>query len=200
MDELDFAEKKLYRNTKFPTEFSTKVDKRKIQMPVMKKWIKERIGKLLKDDDVVPDYACELIDMNDFPNIKVIQIKLTGFLSKDAPGFCKELWDLMLSAQDNAQGVPTLLLEEKKQEILASQKRIAKEGDRRRDSPPRRRESSPRSRQRTPYRDRDYRDRDRDREYDRNRDYERDREYDRDHRRDGKSSRYRSRSHSPAGR
>jgi hypothetical protein len=47
---------------------------------------------------------------------------LTGFLDKKAAGFCKELWDLMLSAQDNSQGVPTLLLEEKKQEILASQK------------------------------------------------------------------------------
>jgi hypothetical protein len=30
------------------------------------RWIKERIGKLLKDDDLVADYACELIDETDF--------------------------------------------------------------------------------------------------------------------------------------
>jgi hypothetical protein len=37
MDELDSAQKKLLKSTKFPPEFNTKVDKRKIQMPVMTK-------------------------------------------------------------------------------------------------------------------------------------------------------------------
>ena len=52
------------------------------------------------------------------PNIKVLQIQLTGFLEKDTAPFCKELWKLCLSAQSNAQGVPQELLEAKKLELI----------------------------------------------------------------------------------
>lgn len=52
------------------------------------------------------------------PDIKRIQIQLTGFLEKDTPAFTKELWKLCLSAQDNPQGVPKELLEAKKLELI----------------------------------------------------------------------------------
>ena len=52
------------------------------------------------------------------PDIKSLQISLTGFLDKDAPKFCKELWNLCLSAQSNPQGVPKELLEAKKMELM----------------------------------------------------------------------------------
>lgn len=52
------------------------------------------------------------------PDIKRLQIQLTGFLDKDTAGFCKELWKLCLSAQSNPQGVPKELLEAKKLELL----------------------------------------------------------------------------------
>lgn len=52
------------------------------------------------------------------PDIKVLQIQLTGFLDKDTPRFCKELWTLCLSAQSNPQGVPKELLEAKKLELI----------------------------------------------------------------------------------
>lgn len=52
------------------------------------------------------------------PDIKSLQISLTGFLDKDAAKFCKELWSLCLSAQSNPQGVPKELLEAKKMELL----------------------------------------------------------------------------------
>jgi serine/arginine repetitive matrix protein 1 len=48
----------------------------------------------------------------------VLQIQLTGFLEKDTPSFCKELWNLCLSAQSNTQGVPKELLEAKKLELI----------------------------------------------------------------------------------
>lgn len=47
-----------------------------------------------------------------------MQISLTGFLDKDAPKFCRELWNLALSAQTNPQGVPKELLEAKKMELI----------------------------------------------------------------------------------
>lgn len=57
------------------------------------------------------------------PKIKEIQIQLTGFLNKETPAFCKELWDLMLSAQDSPVGVPRELLEAKKLELQQEQVR-----------------------------------------------------------------------------
>lgn len=60
--------------------------------------------------------ACLLIASK--PDIKSLQIQLTGFLDKDTPKFCKELWNLCLSAQSNPQGVPKELLEAKKLELI----------------------------------------------------------------------------------
>ncbi|KAL8871858.1 MAG: hypothetical protein Q9174_002401 [Haloplaca sp. 1 TL-2023] len=57
------------------------------------------------------------------PDIKVLQIQLTGFLEKDTPKFCKELWTLCLSAQNSPQGVPKEMLEAKKAEILQQKQR-----------------------------------------------------------------------------
>jgi serine/arginine repetitive matrix protein 1 len=45
-------------------------------------------------------------------------------LNKDTPAFCKELWDLMLSAQDSPVGVPRELLEAKKLELQQEQVRL----------------------------------------------------------------------------
>lgn len=52
------------------------------------------------------------------PDIKVIQIQLGGFLGKEAPAFCKKLWNLCLSAQAAQTGVPQELLEAKKNELM----------------------------------------------------------------------------------
>lgn len=51
------------------------------------------------------------------PDIKGLQIQLTGFLDKDTPKFCQELWNLCISAQSSPQGVPKELLEAKKLEL-----------------------------------------------------------------------------------
>jgi hypothetical protein len=58
------------------------------------------------------------------PEIKVLQIQLTGFLDKDTPKFCKELWNLCLSAQTSPQGVPKELLEAKKLELMQEKVRV----------------------------------------------------------------------------
>lgn len=52
------------------------------------------------------------------PDIKNLQMQLTGFLDKDTPAFCKQLWNMFLSAQASPQGVPKELLEAKKQELM----------------------------------------------------------------------------------
>ena len=48
---------------------------------------------------------------------KKIQIQLTGFMEKNTVKFMKELWTLLLSAQQNASGVPQQFLDAKEAEI-----------------------------------------------------------------------------------
>ncbi|KAK7755295.1 hypothetical protein SLS62_002801 [Diatrype stigma] len=115
---------KLLRATKFPPEFNQKVDMQKVNIQVMKKWIASKISEILgSEDDVVIELCFNLIEGAKFPDIKSMQIQLTGFLDKDTAPFCKELWNLCLSAQSSPQGVPKELLEAKKLELIQEKPR-----------------------------------------------------------------------------
>ncbi|TGZ81943.1 PWI domain-containing protein [Ascodesmis nigricans] len=109
---------KLLKSTKFPPEFQKKVDMRKCNLEVMKQWIARKVVEILAvEDDVVIDFIFSMLEEERFPDPRKIQLNLTGFLEKAAPRFCKELWNLLLSAQANPQGVPVELLEAKKEEL-----------------------------------------------------------------------------------
>ncbi|RBR16062.1 uncharacterized protein FIESC28_07082 [Fusarium coffeatum] len=110
---------RLMKSTKFPAEFSQKVDMQKVNLQVMKKWIASKISDILgNEDDVVIELVFNLIEGPRYPDIKSLQIQLTGFLDKDTAPFCKDLWKLLLSAQSSPQGVPKELLEAKKLELM----------------------------------------------------------------------------------
>ncbi|TGO80705.1 hypothetical protein BELL_0002g00270 [Botrytis elliptica] len=116
---MSSVDAKLLKSTKFPPEFNQKVDFQKVNLEVMKKWIAGKISDILgAEDDVVIELCFNLIEGSRYPDIKKLQISLTGFLDKDTPGFCKELWKLCLSAQASPQGVPKELLEAKKLELI----------------------------------------------------------------------------------
>lgn len=59
------------------------------------------------------------------PDIKSLQIQLTGFLEKDTPTFCKDLWNHCISAQTSPQGIPRELLEAKKNELIKEKVRLS---------------------------------------------------------------------------
>ncbi|MCJ1306528.1 hypothetical protein MMC25_000171 [Agyrium rufum] len=121
---LSSAEQKLLRQVKFPPEFMQKVDMQKVNVEVMKKWIAGKISDILgSEDDVVIQLCFNLLEGARYPNIKELQIQLTGFLDKDTARFCKDLWMLCLSAQSNPQGVPKELLEAKKLELIQEKHR-----------------------------------------------------------------------------
>lgn len=47
-----------------------------------------------------------------------MQINLTGFLNgKNARLFMTDLWDLLLNAQESANGIPEQMIEQKKEEL-----------------------------------------------------------------------------------
>ncbi|KAK1769529.1 hypothetical protein QBC33DRAFT_324358 [Phialemonium atrogriseum] len=110
---------RLLKSTKFPPEFNQKVDMQKVNLQVMKKWIAGKVTDILgNEDDVVIELVFNLIEGPRHPDIKSLQIQLTGFLDKDTASFCKDLWKLLLSAQNSPQGVPKELLEAKKLELI----------------------------------------------------------------------------------
>ncbi|CAG9938447.1 unnamed protein product [Clonostachys rosea f. rosea IK726] len=110
---------RLLKSTKFPPEFSQKVDMQKVNVQVIKKWIANRISDILgNEDDVVIELCFNLVEGVRHPDVKALQIQLTGFLEKETAAFCKELWNLLLSAQASPQGVPKELLEAKKLELM----------------------------------------------------------------------------------
>lgn len=60
------------------------------------------------------------------PNIKELQIQLTGFLGKDAAAFCQSLWKLCISAQESDNGIPKELVEAKKAELAQARVSLPK--------------------------------------------------------------------------
>ncbi|KAJ7164810.1 PWI domain-containing protein, partial [Mycena crocata] len=117
-------EAKLLKSTKFPSNFDTKVDMRKVNLNVIKPWIAKKIVDLIGfEDDILIGYALELLDEST-PDPKKMQLSLQAFLAKDAPVFMAALWSLLLEAQTEVTGVPRTFVEEKKEEM-----RKAREGD-----------------------------------------------------------------------
>ncbi|KAK5172236.1 uncharacterized protein LTR77_003874 [Saxophila tyrrhenica] len=112
------VDQRLLRTTKFPPEFNTKVNLAKVNVQLIKAWVGDEVARILKsEDDVVTELVNNILDSSKHPNIKELQIQLTGFLDKDAAPFCQALWKLCLSAQDSPHGVPKELLEAKKAEL-----------------------------------------------------------------------------------
>ncbi|OQS05623.1 hypothetical protein THRCLA_02277, partial [Thraustotheca clavata] len=113
--------KKLLAKMKFPASFGQKVNIAKVNKDVIHQWVTEKIQEVLGfEDDIVISMACNLLEP---PNPlepldpKEMQVALTGFLEGDAAAFMKELWELLLSAQENPTGIPQIFLERKKKEM-----------------------------------------------------------------------------------
>lgn len=112
---------KLLKSQKFPSELDHLVDITKVKMDVMKPWIAQRVTELLGfEDEVLINFIYGLLDGKEV-NGKEVQISLTGFMEKNTGKFMKELWQLLLSAQNNASGVPQQLLDAKEEETRKKQ-------------------------------------------------------------------------------
>jgi serine/arginine repetitive matrix protein 1 len=95
----------------------------KVNMDVVKPWITKRLTELLGiEDDVIIDFCFNLLETNQFPDGREMQMNLMGFLyGKKARVFMQELWAHLLSAQESVGGIPTAFIEERKEEIRKMQ-------------------------------------------------------------------------------
>ncbi|KAK4731530.1 hypothetical protein R3W88_024518 [Solanum pinnatisectum] len=121
---------KLLKSQKFAPELEHLVDMTKVKMDVMKPWIAKRVTELIGfEDEVLINFIYSLLERK-VANGKELQISLTGFMERNTGKFMKELWALLLSAQNNASGVPQQFLEAKEEEMInkkAEMDRIANE-------------------------------------------------------------------------
>lgn len=122
----------MIESRKWPPEFDKVVDMSKVNMPVISNWITKRITELLGfEDDIVIDYCRQQLipqtegsagsSTNEKICPKKLQINLTGFLAKNSSAFVKDLWSLLLSAQETESGIPLQFLEEQKTELSVKQ-------------------------------------------------------------------------------
>lgn len=94
---------------KLPKIFKQKVDIEKVNLEIIKTWLEKTLDELVPNDDILVDYTYELLQTN--PDIKYILQQLIEFLGEEeAVNFCEELWKLMISAQDDKDGIPPQLV------------------------------------------------------------------------------------------
>ena len=118
---LQSVDVKLKKRLKVAKVCDVKVSMAKVKLPVISKWISERITDLLGfEDDIVINLAINFLEASPHPDPKQLQLDLTGFLEKQAGVFVEELWTLLVDAQGNEHGVPSVFVEKKKQELAAT--------------------------------------------------------------------------------
>ncbi|KAL2238406.1 UNVERIFIED_CONTAM: Serine/arginine repetitive matrix protein 1 [Sesamum indicum] len=121
---------KLLKSQKFAPELENLVDMTKVKMDVMRPWIAKRVTELIGfEDEVLINFIYSLLEGKEV-NGKQVHISLTGFMERNTGKFMKELWALLLSAQQNVSGVPQQFLDAKEEETKkkkAETDRIANE-------------------------------------------------------------------------
>eukprot|EP01039_Chlorochromonas_danica_P008339 gene8339-9192_t len=104
---------------KFAPILDSKVNMKKVNMEVISKWITQKIILLVRTEDEI--LINMVINLLQAPEVhpKRMQITLTPFLERNTPLFVEELWSLLVDAQSQPSGIPSSILEKKKQEILS---------------------------------------------------------------------------------
>jgi hypothetical protein len=114
---------KLKKRLKVAAVCDVKITTGKVKLPVMNSWISQRITDLLGfEDDIVINLVINFLEASDHPDPKQLQLDLTGFLEKQAALFVEELWTLLVDAQGNAHGVPSVFIEKKKEQQQQQQR------------------------------------------------------------------------------
>lgn len=94
------------------------VDTEKVNLPVLKVWLEEEMQKHLPDDDIAVEFIYEMLEGNKEPVASEIQEQLVTFLGEEeGRAFCQHLWQLLISGQQDKDGIPEELLEKRKQQM-----------------------------------------------------------------------------------
>jgi len=115
------------KKSQFPVELDTLVNIKKVNLEVIKPWITKRVTELLggvEDEVLIGMIFSYLEDTGIRP--KEMMINLLSFLEKNTSLFMKELWSMLISAQESADGVPMQLIFAKQEEQRKHKEEIAR--------------------------------------------------------------------------
>ncbi|KAK3280469.1 hypothetical protein CYMTET_11693 [Cymbomonas tetramitiformis] len=106
------------KKIRFPVELDTPVDMKKVNLETIKPWIAERITSLLGglEDEVLIGMVISYLEAQ-YVNPKEMTVNLMSFLEKNTSLFMKELWSMLISAQDSEDGVPEQLVKAKEEQV-----------------------------------------------------------------------------------
>ena len=116
-------EETMLKMMKYPAEFSQKVKMEKVNLSSIIEWMKKKLEELLgfEDDITCGMFEEYLVNAAKEGNLdpRRMQNLVVPFLNEDAVPFMKELWCLLLDAQQSRDGVPAKLKvsEDKSEEI-----------------------------------------------------------------------------------
>uniref|UniRef100_A0A7S0WPQ6 PWI domain-containing protein n=1 Tax=Pyramimonas obovata TaxID=1411642 RepID=A0A7S0WPQ6_9CHLO len=111
----------------FPAELDTQVNMKKVNLEVIKPWITKRVTELLggvEDEVLIGMIISYLEDTGIKP--KEMMTALMSFLEKNTSLFMKELWSMLISAQESPDGIPVQLIVAKQEEQQRQQAEIAR--------------------------------------------------------------------------
>jgi serine/arginine repetitive matrix protein 1 len=108
----------LAKDGKFSPILDTKVNMKKINVDVFSKWITQKIIQEIGfEDDILINTVINMLQGENLDPKKMI-VSLVAFLDKKAPAFVEELWTLLVDAQSQPNGIPMLMIQKKKEELL----------------------------------------------------------------------------------
>ncbi|EOD09883.1 hypothetical protein EMIHUDRAFT_257913, partial [Emiliania huxleyi CCMP1516] len=90
----------------FPNVYSHKVYLKRAMTDWAEKRLLEVIG---EEDEVVLAYVKGILQAGGSPEAKAIHVTLDGFLGAKTTGFVSSLWEVLLDAQQQSDGVPAAL-------------------------------------------------------------------------------------------
>lgn len=112
---------------KKPLIYNKEVDSSKVNLEVIKYWIEEKLSQQLPGDDIAAGFIYELVAGEEHPDILAIENQMDDFLGKqESRVFCKTLWKHLLSAQEDKDGIPEELIEQRRR-LLEEKKQAAHE-------------------------------------------------------------------------
>ncbi|KAM3147192.1 hypothetical protein pb186bvf_000908 [Paramecium bursaria] len=129
--DLRFGDKqrKLIMSRQWPELFDKKVDIKKIDMETIKQWVDQKVQNYIGiEDEVVQrqivNYLEQQADEIKGPDPKELTILITGYFEKNAMPFMTDLWNLLLSAQDQQNGVAIQIQDQKQQQLQRKKEQL----------------------------------------------------------------------------
>lgn len=119
-------ESKLISSMQWPLEYSLSVDIQKVNLDVIKTWITNQTTDILGiEDEILDSLIINFLESEELCP-KKLQILITGFLEEKTQKFVLKLWRLLVSAQENALGIPQQIIDERRQELLQKKRDLEK--------------------------------------------------------------------------